>query len=649
MIFNSVRMNQEPNSLFLYSTIMVVVFLVQDSHQQDQDCETGWFGPGCRFKCHCKTACNGTGSCVDELCEIGYFGYRCQYRDLATMATQEVDEVTDGDDNTCMRFDANTKVTIAFTGGTFRFFRIIVIKDSGAGAVELISYQIKINDAIVDCDMGSYYVIRDPRIKDVYCKISGNATGIVLSGVSMPLLCTVNICAGRNLALKQSVSSSSFASGVMSEMGGVDGEIPKAFDPNTCFLAGAPDSESKTHFRIVFNVPVLIDCFVLYNSPDSVDYKKMVNFTLYTYDDKMTSLMTYQEGNNPPEGLAVYYIYNSRRELPLKQAKLEKVSDNNNAVQFCEIEAYGDCAVGTYGLDCTNMCDTCAKKLCDTFTGECHLCKEGSWGDNCEKVCPDQCANSVCDKYTSECSLGCNAGYQGTLCKLECQVGNFGPDCSHNCSVACPKNCTKDDGRCLSMECPKGAYGHNCEYTCSQTCAGSGTCDIIDGRCIEGCKTGFYGVDCFLACSPNCKDNAHCNQDTGACPRGCMPGYFGDNCKVGSIVCPENCDDNKSCDLEKQICTQGCDPGYGGETCNSSCFHCVGGLCNQYSLNCTSGCKEGVVTHGCSVAASKGSEDDEESSYSTLFIVIAIFGLIPMAAIIAHQMKKKKPPLSVTE
>ncbi|XP_046583547.1 uncharacterized protein LOC124290768 [Haliotis rubra] len=45
-----------------------------------------WFGPSCRFQCHCydRRQCDSTtGSCSSLGCETGYFGPGCQYFSIA--------------------------------------------------------------------------------------------------------------------------------------------------------------------------------------------------------------------------------------------------------------------------------------------------------------------------------------------------------------------------------------------------------------------------------------------------------------------------------------------------------------------------------------------------------------------------------------
>ena len=45
---------------------------------------------------------------------------------------------------------------------------------------------------------------------------------------------------------------------------------------------------------------------------------------------------------------------------------------------------FAECTSGTYGVNCEYSCDTCVRKLCDSFDGKCtYGCIEGFNGDRC--------------------------------------------------------------------------------------------------------------------------------------------------------------------------------------------------------------------------------------------------------------------------
>ncbi|CAL1534192.1 unnamed protein product, partial [Lymnaea stagnalis] len=74
--------------------------------------ERGWFGQGCKYRCHCENnKCDITsGQCLNNAkCARGWFGSTCQYQDLATILSatvttnpwQKADWLTDSNDYHC--------------------------------------------------------------------------------------------------------------------------------------------------------------------------------------------------------------------------------------------------------------------------------------------------------------------------------------------------------------------------------------------------------------------------------------------------------------------------------------------------------------------------------------------------------------------
>ncbi|CAL1548042.1 unnamed protein product, partial [Lymnaea stagnalis] len=78
----------------------------------------GWFGPGCKYQCHCKeNICRLDGTCSLG-CARGWFGPQCQYEDIGPTLGNSFQQLFDGDDASCIRVTEGTiylKTEIAFT------------------------------------------------------------------------------------------------------------------------------------------------------------------------------------------------------------------------------------------------------------------------------------------------------------------------------------------------------------------------------------------------------------------------------------------------------------------------------------------------------------------------------------------------------
>ena len=97
------------------------------------------------------------------------------------------------------------------------------------------------------------------------------------------------------------------------------------------------------------------------------------------------------------------------------------------------------------------------------------------------------------------------------------------------------RNCTRDDGTCLS--CLAGFYGEMCDKECTGHCSGN-QCDQLANAtiCSGGCEAGFYGQSCDQNCSSNCVNN-NCEKNGGKCTA-CPAGKQGDMCDTGEgFIC----------------------------------------------------------------------------------------------------------------
>lgn len=112
------------------------------------------------------------------------------------------------------------------------------------------------------------------------------------------------------------------------------------------------------------------------------------------------------------------------------------------------------------------------------------MCANGTFGPDCQGVCPKCPANSYCSQGptgTGECL--CKEGYHGVNCDLQCMNDDN-----------CPSNQICKYNRCI---CGNNFYGENCTEYCDRNvkCNGHGACDL-KGNCV--CEDGYSGEFCNI-------------------------------------------------------------------------------------------------------------------------------------------------------
>lgn len=94
--------------------------------------------------------------------------------------------------------------------------------------------------------------------------------------------------------------------------------------------------------------------------------------------------------------------------------------------------------------------------------------------------CSSNCKNNVCDT-SQNCTEGCNDGYWGSTCKL-------------NCSATCFRlACNQTVGKCI-YGCIQGRFGDTCEGHCNSRCL-ENVC-YQNGTCSRGCDQNWTGNHC---------------------------------------------------------------------------------------------------------------------------------------------------------
>ncbi|KAI8774156.1 platelet endothelial aggregation receptor 1 [Biomphalaria glabrata] len=97
---------------------------------------------------------------------------------------------------------------------------------------------------------------------------------------------------------------------------------------------------------------------------------------------------------------------------------------------------------------CQNETDTPFVTLCEVEAyGE---CLPGFWGLNCSNKCPSSCTNS-CDRGDGSCNVICVGFSDPPDCTRACAVTRYGINCSQSCSGSCLNHhCHPENGSCVN-------------------------------------------------------------------------------------------------------------------------------------------------------------------------------------------------------
>ena len=117
------------------------------------------------------------------------------------------------------------------------------------------------------------------------------------------------------------------------------------------------------------------------------------------------------------------------------------------AVRRCDVIGIPDLHVHTY-------CEWHVKCCLSTVFTE---CAPGSYGDACSEMC--RCQNGgTCHHILGTCQ--CAPGWEGDKCESACVAGTFGVGCTEVCRCPQGEPCNHVTGQC---DCPPGFTGYSCE------------------------------------------------------------------------------------------------------------------------------------------------------------------------------------------
>ncbi|BFZ15410.1 hypothetical protein BsWGS_18448 [Bradybaena similaris] len=428
-------------------------------------CSSGWFGKGCVFQCHCSATvtCGAEGECPKNgKCLAGYFGPACQYVDYNWNTTEGNDQyLIDEDEGTCNNHKDATDVTILFPHGiVLTWFRLYVNNPS-----VLHNFSVLL-DALSPCYNERRFAVSQTGV-DVSCDVDNIVSSLSLKGPVAPHVCSVYVSKGRNVALRQPANQSSTFNERSAASRAVDG-IRTPISSSYC--THTLNESYVAEWSLYFSRPYSVYSVAIYNTAEFPE--RLVNFTLLTFNEKGNVTNRWTEDAKMRQ-----YVLQMNSRAPIVAIKIRQfhaVKDQNAMVfrtlSLCEVEAYGECDDGKYGLGCNKSCSVYCDNVCNKRTGSCKCrtpykgndcteCEPGTYGVNCSKTCPTDCEDITCDLETGKC-LSCNGYRMGDLCN-ECPEKTYGSLCSSNCSVYCQNGtCDPNDGTCPN--CVSGYSGPRC-------------------------------------------------------------------------------------------------------------------------------------------------------------------------------------------
>ncbi|KAI8773529.1 multiple epidermal growth factor domains protein 11, partial [Biomphalaria glabrata] len=316
--------------------------------------------------------CDTSGDCADNKCSPGWFGYKCQYRDLMDLSNLQSNKmISDHNDETCQLLDNDYIIITWVQPKVFTWLRIVVKNESTVPLTDLkIWYKKyrKIEGQFLPCQNQRFFLINSRTI-DVWCDFNETFQMLKLTGKVNFSICTLNVNGGRNVALKQRTAQSStymspkYKKDVSQSSNAVDGKLDVkyfTFKEGSCARTALGDNNSIWSVQFL---PHRITEYVLYGRRDSDD---LFGFTLTTFP-KTDKSFTFK--NTVKEQSKIYKIVDPRKNL------VSNVTITRQTVlKFCEVEIYGECPTGTWGLDCSNCSQHCPNE-CHVEDGRCfNLC-----------------------------------------------------------------------------------------------------------------------------------------------------------------------------------------------------------------------------------------------------------------------------------
>ncbi|XP_055884494.1 uncharacterized protein LOC106076304 [Biomphalaria glabrata] len=400
-------------------------------------CPAGWFGPKCQFQCHCQIKCDSTGECQHKLCSIGWFGYKCQYQDFVSRFKVPVSEIksqlprwSNGDDSDCIE-DERIKVIKIHLKATIYFTWIsLTVKNTAL----LTRFRLTLLNKTRrwECEKLTFASIARDTV-NIRCNGRELINKIILKGDGVTTLCSIHVSGGRNMALKQRVTT---------DLTQIIPDVTLIADGNrdtnleeSCTSVGDVKMLPSKSWSLTFEEPVVAS---------NIEILSKGNFTrsgilfLETFDQNKVILFNTRDPYN-----VQLYPYHHKAPISGIKVTYKKINSRYLILSLCEVSVYGECVPGRWGLDCKQSCGSQCPGSCNEFDGTCPVgclgykdgpicskkCEQDTWGVNCQERCSEKCAFNMCARRNGLCSAGCNAYSDPPYCTQDCKGENYGRDC----------------------------------------------------------------------------------------------------------------------------------------------------------------------------------------------------------------------------
>ncbi|CAL1546987.1 unnamed protein product [Lymnaea stagnalis] len=426
-------------------TFAVFLLMTCSSRVHSQICEAGWFGSKCQFQCHCTSPCHSiTGQCQGKsTCLKGWFGNACQYRDLAHVSSCNIvlnprqpfsSWVTDRNDSTCNEDVTLESVALSWsTSVPFTWMRL-TLNESVILRSLRVSFTSK-TSSNATCIDTKLYLINNKTV-DIRCKVIVDTTSVIIEGQGVKSLCSLYINGGRNVALKQnSAQTSTYTSPTVaaSASKAVDGNTLGLLSSNTCMRTQS--SDTCPNWNVTFDQSQVLTAIHIYNTNDAFPVcsgrcgLQLNKFSLESFNSSGT-VFRYQDHSTTFTSLYEVTVAEMASGIPVNGLRLG-LNRTNPILMMCEVEAYGECVPGSWGLECKKICADRCSSQCHVETGSCPVCNDfddrsschtgcatGYFGYDCSQPCSQNCQNRECNSTTGLC--------------FSCVDGYLGPDCPEN-------------------------------------------------------------------------------------------------------------------------------------------------------------------------------------------------------------------------
>ncbi|CAL1546983.1 unnamed protein product, partial [Lymnaea stagnalis] len=273
--------------------------------------EWGWFGQGCKYRCHCENNnCNDTsGQCLNNAkCARGWFGLTCQYQDLATILSATVttnprqteDWLTDRNDDNCNRYSKLNSIGVAWNSPQrFSWLKIVFKHATNYASMNDISLTFTTSGGYdIQCQNKQSSFV-DTNAMVTRCHQREEVTGLKITGAGVSSMCSLYISGGRNVALRQQTNQTS-TYGKATSFKAVDGNTNNDFHGGSCSHT-AVNSNIIPRWTLNFDYPVIVNRILIYNRWDSCCRDRLKNFNLKTFDERYQSVDDINNDNSELE------------------------------------------------------------------------------------------------------------------------------------------------------------------------------------------------------------------------------------------------------------------------------------------------------------------------------------------------------------